>query len=162
MKLINLFEEEFDDYVEARVDQFDIFDVPLGRHVRHTRDEFISATKKNLTIDMRTEDDWYIYIITDIPPISIQKFHQLVELSFHKKIDCDGRGCLYQGYFGISQIDHNERDQFRQHEIMDPKFSQWGTKYDDFDIMKSSWKEFVSWIEGYYQDIVVGHDDFAE
>ncbi len=129
MKLHNLFEEEFDYYIEARVDRFDIFDVPLGRHVRHTRDEFMSATKKNLTIDMRTEDDWYVYIISDIPPISMQKFHQLVELSFHKKVECQKSGtCLYRGYFGIKQIDHNG-----QHEISDPKFSQWGTKYDDFD-----------------------------
>ena len=140
MKLHTLIEDE----------TFDIFHD--GKFVPHTREELISATKNNLAVDLSTSDDWFIVIITDVPPISKQKFNELMELSFQpNNLICKTGGCMYEDFFYFSLLDHSH--------ITDPGFTQKG--YVDVDIMSFGWKEFVLWINEYFQDMA-GEDDFDE
>jgi len=149
MKVLDLFEAA----PNLDPEIFEIFH--NGKFEKHTHEELISATKNNLTVDLSTDDDWYIVIIPDVPPISKQKFLQLLELSFQpNNLKCNkGTGvCIYENFFHFELVNHKT--------IADPKFTQQG--WMDVDIMKFSWKEFVLWINEYYQDLVTGEDDFTD
>ena len=147
MKLQSLIEREFDIFNDG----YDVFE--NGQFIKYTHDDLVHAVQNRLAIDLSTDDDWFICIISDIPSIAQQKFHQLVELSFHKNLTCNkGSGdCYYENFFRIALLDEDD--------ITGPEFTQ---QRPDVDIMAFNWKEFVEWVVSYYKDLVSGHDDFDE
>ena len=125
MKLIDLYEKIEDRYVEG--------------------DDILRI--KTLIVDVSAGVNEHVFIITDVPSITKDKFHKLMKTSFPSGMSCsdDYTGCVLNNYASINILD------------LDDDTIDWD---GGMDVATSTWKEFVEWAIKQFPN--VSDDDFDE